>query len=430
LSLLMLLASCSFGHQNFDQAGGSLTHPNDFVIQLDDYGSFWDAEIPARALETIAQSARTTNTVVVLFVHGWHHNAAADDGNAVDFARSLNEIRRKLDDNVDGQPGIYRRSRQVLTGNGEVNVIGIYVGWRGKSLPVPLSYITFWDRKNAAERIGDGDLREFLLRLNSIYRANYQGREPSSPYMGMTSIAHSFGAQILFKAIASTLEKELLEVTGISPNAAGPKPKLAKPLEGFGDIVILINPAVEAFQFERIRTLAAQVAYDRRQPPLLLVLSAATDVPRRVFFPAGRWIYSIFRAPLSPEKTALLETALGEYEPQRTHTITLLPELHPAAAAFDSNDLIARPCDIVNFDLTDIPTIARVRLEPIAGRHLSYSPFLIGYGGTQLILGHSGIFAQELVNFTNDYVGITRAKRLLLADPKMRDCLEPAQIRP
>ncbi len=430
LSLLILLGSCSFGHKNFDQAGGTLTHQNDFVIQVDDYGSFWNPEIPARALDTIAQSARTANTIVILFVHGWHHNAAPDDENAVDFGRSLKDIRKTLDDNVDGNPGPYRRSRQILTGSGDVNVIGIYVGWRGMSLPMPLSYTTFWDRKNAAERIGDGDLREFLLRLNSIYRASYQARKPSSPYMGLTSLGHSFGAQILFKAIASALEKELIEVTEISPSPAAPKRKLAKPLEGFGDIVILVNPAVEAFQFERIRMLDAQLTYDRRQPPLLLVLSAATDVSRRLFFPAGRWVDAIFHASLSGEKAALWGNALGEYEPQRTHTITLLPEQQSPAAKFDTNDFIDRPCDLVNFDLTDIPTIARVRLEPIAERHHSYSPFLIAYGGTQLILGHSGVFTQELRNFMNDYVGVTRGKRLLLADPKMQNCPEPAQKKP
>src|SRR4051812_30919466 len=101
LSLLIVLGSCSFGHKNFDQAGGTLKHPNDFVIQIDDYGSFWDPEIPARALDSIAQSARTTNTVVILVIHGWHHNAAPDDENAADFARSLKDIRQTLDDNVD-----------------------------------------------------------------------------------------------------------------------------------------------------------------------------------------------------------------------------------------------------------------------------------------------------------------------------------------
>jgi hypothetical protein len=249
---LMLFSACGFANKNFDQAGGAFIHPNDFVIQVDDYGSFWDPQIPARALDAIAQSARTTNTIVIVTVHGWHHDAAPGDKFAAGYARTLQDVRNKLDDNVDGKPGFFRRSRQILTGSGDVNVFGIYVGWRGMSLPGPLNYFTFWDRKNAAERVGYGDLREFLLRLNNIYRTSYRDRKQSSPFVGLASLGHSFGAQVLFKAISSTLEQELIEATTTSTNPAALKQKCAKPLEGFGDIVILVNPALEAFQFERI----------------------------------------------------------------------------------------------------------------------------------------------------------------------------------
>jgi hypothetical protein len=428
LSVLLLLGACGFANKNIPQGGGTLLHENDFVIQVDDHGSFRDPEIPVRALDSIAQSARKTNTIVILVVHGWHHDAAPDDEYAVGFAKTLQDIRTKLDDNVDGKPGFYRRSRQILTGSGDVNVFGIYVGWRGMSLPMPLDYLTFWDRKNAAERVGDGDLREFLLRLNSIYRTSYQDRKPSSPYVGMASVGHSFGAQVLFKAVSSTLERELIEATKTSPGPAAPKQHLAKPLEGFGDIVVLVNPALEAFQYERIRRLDAQVTYDRRQPPLLLVLSADTDVSRRWFFPAGRWVGSVFSAPLSEAQADSWSHALGEYEPQRTHTITFLPEQETSAANYYVSDIPGSPCDIVNFDLTDMPRIARVRLDPIAGHHNPYSPFLIAYGGAELIRGHTGVLEQELRNFINDYIGITRGKRLLLAVPAMQECPEPGRM--
>jgi hypothetical protein len=425
LPSLLLLSACGFAHRSHRQAGGALLHPNDFVLQVDDHGSFWDPEIPARALASIAQSARTTNTIVILVVHGWHHSAAPDDENATAFARILEEIRTQLDDNVDGKPGFYRRSREMLTGSGDVNIFGIYVGWRGASLPMPLNFATFWDRKDAAERVGDGDLREFLLRLNGIYRTSYQDRLPLSPYVGMASIGHSFGAQVLFKAVSSTLEKELIDATS-PPGASSPRRRLAKPIEGFGDIVVLVNPALEARQYERIRQLDAQLTYDRRQPPLLLVLSADTDVARRWFFPAGRWVDSFFNAPLRKGQADSWSQALGEYEPQRTHTIAFLPEHRESAAGYYISDSPGRPCDIVNFDLTDMPTIGHVRLAPIAGRHNPNSPFLVAYGGTELIRGHSGVFERDLHYFINDYIGITRGKRLLLAVPAMQYCPEPA----
>ena len=427
LTFLMLLGACGYAHKNFDQAGGTLVHQYDFVIQVDDYGAFWDPDIPAHALEAIARSARTTNTIVIVAVHGWHHSAAPDDEFAIAFADALQDIRNKLQTDVDGKPNPYRRARQILTGRGDVNVFGIYVGWRGLSLPAMLNYTTFWDRKHAAEQVGSGDLREFLLRLNLIYRTSYQDRKPSTPYVGLASFGHSLGAQVLFKAISSTLENELIEATQVSHDPAAPRQRLAEPLEGFGDIVILVNPAFEAFQFERIRKLSAQLSYDRRQPPLLLVISADTDMSRQVFFPARRWVDSIFNAPLRDEQSDLWSYALGEYEPQRTHTITFLPEQQASASKFYVSDSPDTPCDIVNFDLTNMPAISRVRLEPIAGRHKPFSPFLVAYGGKELIHGHGGIFAQELLNFMNDYVGITRGKRLLLANPALQHYPEPTQ---
>jgi hypothetical protein len=427
LSLLKLLGACGYAHKNVDQAGGSLVHQYDFVIQVDDYGSFWNPEIPAHALEAIAHSARTTNTIVIVAVHGWHHSAAPEDAFAMGFARALQDIRSKLQSTVDGTPSIYRRARQILTGSGEVNIFGIYVGWRGRSLPGMLDYMTFWDRKRAAEHVGNGDLREFLLRLHLIYRTSYQARTPSTPYVGLVSFGHSLGAQVLFKAIASTLENELIAATHVSHHPAVSRPGLAKPLEGFGDIVILANPALEALQFERIRQLSAQVSYDRRQPPLLLVLSAETDVARQVFFPARRWVDSIFHVPPRAAQADLWSYALGEYEPQRTHTITFLPEPQVPAAQFFASDSPDRLREIVNFDLTNMPTISRVRLEPIAGRHTPFSPFLVAHGGKALIRGHGGIYAQEFLTFLNDYVGIARGKRLLLANPALQPYPDPAQ---
>jgi hypothetical protein len=94
-----------------------------------------------------------------------------------------------------------------------------------------LDYLTFWDRKHAAEHVGDGDLREFLLRLNLIYRTSYQDRTSSTPYVGLVSFGHSLGAQVLFKAISSTMENELIAATHIRHEIAAPRPSLAKPLE-------------------------------------------------------------------------------------------------------------------------------------------------------------------------------------------------------
>jgi hypothetical protein len=287
---------------------------------------------------------------------------------------------------------------------------------------MPLDYITFWGRKAAAERVGQGDLREFLLRLNRIYfdRNNARIASPTKPFMGMVSFGHSFGGQVLFKAVAGTLEQELIEATSSSPTDQ--KFRLARPITGFGDITVLVNPAVEAYQYERIHRLGKQIEYDRQQTPLLLVLSSETDFARQFFFPVGRTLDALFRAPFRENQRIQWTEALGEYEPQRTHTVEIIQEDNTVLPRFDPNVYTNKPCGIVNYDLTNIPSIGGVQLKPTGNHPHRFSPFLIAYASGKVIFRHSGIFEEELRNFLNDYIAITEGKRMLLTDPQMKNC--------
>jgi hypothetical protein len=423
LCILVLLAIRRFGHKEFPQEGSKFDVHNDFVIQIDDYGSFWDSGIPARALAAVARASERGNVIVVMFIHGWHHNAAVNDANARDFSSTLTKIRVKLDDNVGGKPGMYRLSREKLTGNGDVQIIGLYVGWRGKSLPMPFDYFTFWGRKAAAERVGEGDLREFLLRLNGIYRerGEFHDGVGKRPFMGMVSFGHSFGGQVLFKAVGSAIEQELIDATS-TPSVRADRSS-SKHISGFGDIVVLLNPALEAYQYERIHVLNRQINYDRTQTPRLLVLSSATDSARKVFFPIGRSLGALLSAPGRGDQRALWNEALGEFAPQVTHSVEIVTGDQVPSQRFDANTYTHDPCGIVNFDLTNVPFIGGVKLTPTKDQ-IRYSPFLVANASGAVIIKHSGIFEEALRDFLNDYVAITEGKRMLLADPQMRNCPE------
>lgn len=195
---VVLLVSCNLYNRKFAQDASPFDPRMDYVVQVDDYGAFWEPEVPDRLLRTIAENVQKTNVVVVVFIHGWHHNAESGDRNAEDFAATMKSLREAMDDDKDGKAGIYRRSRENLTGNGDIEIYGVYIGWRGKSLPEALDYATFWDRKSGAERVGEGDVREFLLRLNRLYTERSALREMShrTTFMGLVGIGHSFGGQV------------------------------------------------------------------------------------------------------------------------------------------------------------------------------------------------------------------------------------------
>ena len=420
IAALALLGACSFGHKKFSQERNGFDKSDDYVIQVDDFGSFWDPTAATEVLDSIATASSEKNTIVVLFIHGWHHNAAHNDSNAVNFSKTLRDLRQKLDDNKGGSPGAYRQSRAELTVNGDVRVIGIYIGWRGKSLPMPLDYLTFWGRKSAAERVGEGDLREFLIRLNSIYmdRNATNSNDHKRPLFGLISVGHSFGGQVLFKAVVNTLENELINATKTSIN--GVAPALGS-VSGFGDLVVLINPALEALQYERIHALNRRVNYSNRQAPVLMVLSSETDLARKRFFPIGRWIGSVFRPAFRGAQSGLWTQALGEYPPQRTHKVEVVQSDGNIFPGFDSLIYKNDPCAIVNFDLTNVPSIGGVRLKPI-NSHQPFSPFLVAYADGKVVLQHSGIFEEILRNFMNDYIAIAQGKRLLLRNHDTHLC--------
>jgi hypothetical protein len=192
-----------------------------------------------------------------------------------------------------------------------------------------------------------------------------------------------------------------------------------KPIEGFGTMTVLINPALEAAQYDRIFKLSSRIEYDRRQAPVLLVVSSATDGARRILFPLGRRLSGIFRAKPRQEQKDLWVQALGEYEAHRTHALEVNED---QKMDFNPDDYINRQCEIVSFDLTNVPSIGQVRLVPAGAQDNPYSPFLVAYASGSIVVKHSGIFEEALRNFLNDYVAIAQGKKILLADPALTPC--------
>lgn len=410
-----ILAGCAYNHKQFSTKTGPLKSQDDFLVQIDDFGQFWDPSEAEGALTRISQLAKTTNVIVVAFIHGWNHDAAPDNENLRDFAKTIEDTRHRLIDATNPQSAVYRESRRNLTNSEDLSVVSIYIGWRGRSLPSILNYATFWGRKATAERVGEGDIREFLLRLNGLYRNQQAARRSGSSqtFMGLTTFGHSFGGQVLFRAVSTEIENELIARTDVGANSAKPISEIAD-LSGFGDLVVLINPAFEAMQFERISKLSSQLQFGKQQNPILLVVSSAGDLPRQVLFPIGRQIDAFFLRPrFRPGQRDLWTKALGEYEPTRTHLIDLLDNEQTLTPDFDPKLYLDDPCSIANLDLTNVPSIAGVRLVP-AQNHRANSPFIIAHASTGVVLDHSTVFEATLRKFLNDYVAIAQGKRMLV----------------
>jgi len=427
-------------------------------LELDDRGWFWDRSKPRELIDSLASLAAHGNVAVVVYVHGWRHNLGRRDRDVESFSRTIGILGSNV---VQGK--VFRDLRRRASGDPNTTLVGIQIGWRGKMWPEcpPLSkghgffanatnlpmfvanvpiYFTFWSRKAAAERIGHGDLSEFLGDLDALYR-----RMHDDPHrlMTMVVVGHSFGGQAVFDATRERIESHFASAIaqGLGPKgptpghafyppAAGASPiRVRERVRGFGDLVVLINPAIEAETYHRIDQFVRSLQFgevDFPQQPILLVVSAKNDVARGKFFRIGRW-FSTFGARTQghTDQKKLLRSALGAYEPQVTDDLELrddspatieaarrtirdpLPDRAPAPVqqVVDSN-YVAQKLDITH-PSPDRPLIVRTPRKgedrPLPARVMVASPHVID--------GHSDFFRVEFIHWlANEVLAIQSAR--------------------
>jgi hypothetical protein len=206
------------------------------------------------------------------YAHGWRHNATECDNNVVCFRRMLSyftNLEEVLAEEKGGKPRM---------------VVGVYMGWRGLSTDGANIWeiASFWDRKNTAERVGSGALTELLVRLDR-FRDHYNNTvaDPSSHNLSrLVLTGHSFGGQVMYRALSQFL------IAGAVP---GPGTTETQEATGIGDLVIIVNPAFEASQYEPLHDIATSRCYSYEQSPVLLTVTSEADSATRLAFPAGRF---------------------------------------------------------------------------------------------------------------------------------------------
>jgi hypothetical protein len=124
LALPIVLASCAaYGpyHPNTSaEPLNSVRGPTDgryklAFIEFGDQGSALDTSQRAAALEVIHESERP---LLFVYIHGWQNNA--NSGEVCRFEHFIDTVSRFPE----------------ITGR-KLNVIGVYIAWRGKDLPYP-----------------------------------------------------------------------------------------------------------------------------------------------------------------------------------------------------------------------------------------------------------------------------------------------------
>ena len=169
-------------------------------IELDDHGELWSPAQVARALARIRHaSASDEGAILLVFIHGWGHNAAEGDANVEGFRSWLASVSEIEAMRAPANP---RR------------VVGVYVGWRGKSSRLKaLGVLTFFERFAAAKRVASPATTQVLYEMMLTARAN--------PRNTTVVAGHSFGGLILESAMAQALIGSLGAAFGSDRSGGG-----------------------------------------------------------------------------------------------------------------------------------------------------------------------------------------------------------------
>lgn len=383
-------------------------------IEFDDQGQLWDRKQMDDVLKTLQAEAGSRELLMVVFVHGWKHSAAPGDGNIKTFRDVLADL--------SDTEALLAKSN----GTEARRVAGIYFGWRGGSLPMKyLENVTFWDRKNTAQKVGYGGVAEVLSRLEDIRltkdsivcrdRTSDDARCRSNTKL--VAVGHSFGGAVMQTAVAQILENRFVQTIG----PAGRK----SDVDGLGNLVVLINPAFEANLFTPISDMAAERrTYFPEQLPVMLVLTSEADAATRYAFPIGRWFSTMFEKTHDHERrnaeTGQMETisehdanvrTVGHFEPYRTHRLYPTNERKreelKAAGAADSIRTFKQSsrdwaCDGPGSKIT-FGDVVLERMTNSAGRN----PYLVVYVDGQLIRDHNDIDDPRVIEFVKQMILIS-----------------------
>jgi hypothetical protein len=275
LALALILGACaSYGPYHANTAANpanSIRGPSDgryklAFVEFGDQGSPLDNTQRMAALKVIHQAERP---LLFVYIHGWQNDATSAD--VCRFEHFL--------DTVSNAP--------EFTGH-KINVIGVYIAWRGKDLTFPgLKFFTFWSRKSAGEGIAAAN-----SCLASIEEFAVAAREPGKKYHHTVLLGHSFGALVL----GNTISHSILGANGENGRSSSA-----------WDMAVAINSAASAITTRQLMAeldylykydaqrheyvsrgnLGANTATLPEHRPLMVFLQSENDSATGTIFPLG-----------------------------------------------------------------------------------------------------------------------------------------------
>src|SRR5215469_16164966 len=302
-------------------------------VEIDDEGKPYIRDQIPSLFNRVEQEAQYQDLSIIIFVHGWKHNDAPTDSNVRGFLRFLRQVAEM---ELQRAP-TYWPARKV---------VGIYIGWRGLSINTGEigEDLTFWTRMAAAHRVAEGAVREVLARAKALRDAIDAASWPGHldhRNTRLVTIGHSFGGLIVYTALSQyfidrAVQTEMAQLArSLMPGPAQAGQEVGKKIAGYGDLVVVVNPAIEAMRYEPIRELMQNrraASFAPRQNPVFVEVTSTADWATGIAFPLGRSVNTTFESFTSEGERDEARGALGHFPAFWTHDLKgPTPEADPNA---------------------------------------------------------------------------------------------------
>ncbi len=256
-------------------------------IEFGEQGSYQDTTQLTNAVELVEKTERP---LVITYVHGWQNNA--ESGDVEKFSGLLARL--------NSAPAIR---------DAGFNLVGVYLGWRGRFTPVPvLKELSFWNRKATAERIASNyDCYDAIAAVSEAARKHGTANQYS------VLLGHSFGGLIVERSVAHAINAE------IHGHASADRSLPA-------DLILVVNPAADSI-LARQMISALYIRDTENTRPMFVSITSSADRATGLAFPIGTRLASntkAFNKVPAPGKAKNLESERAFYTSTPGHNDTLI----------------------------------------------------------------------------------------------------------
>jgi len=363
------------------------THPVRLAfVEFDDQGALQHPELLEDVMKRIRREAAAHPLLLVVFAHGWKHNASAADPNVVDFTHLLQRI------------AVEDEKACAASACADRHVIGVYLGWRGLSASMePFKEMSFWTRKNRAHRVGTDGAMEVLAKLKKVAAPDDESR--------MVVVGHSFGGALVYTAVQQSLmfDTVFLANRSIARRSA--------------DLIVLVNPAFEAERFAALHRRADGMCHTQTQRPILVAFTSRNDTATSKAFPLGRTLGTLFQSHTSDEQRRANRTAIGHYAPFITHDLNLVqpasdnPDEPLQMTLFAQYRSAWEAYQAGTHDTWPLGGMELSRREPMRNQAQRHNPYYIVSVDPGIISSHNRIWGVRFSQFLYRFLAMQSAPR-------------------